>query len=62
MLRIDNGNEFWFARFDKLYKENGIKRHNTTPYITYYNEFVEQMNMALIERARSMLSGIELPT
>jgi hypothetical protein len=32
VLRAKNGSDFYPVDFDKLYKENGIERHNTNPY------------------------------
>jgi transposase InsO family protein len=60
VLRTDNGGEFCSTEFDKFCKENGIERHKTTPYTPQQNGVAEWMNRTLMERARSMLSGVNL--
>jgi transposase InsO family protein len=50
--RIDNGAEF--------YKKCGIARQKTTPYTPQQNGVAERMNMTLMEKARSMISGAKL--
>jgi IS30 family transposase len=59
VIRTDNGIEFCFAEFDRFCK-NDIERHKTTPYTPQQNEVVEHMNKMLMERVRSMLSGVGL--
>jgi len=60
VLRIDNGGEFCGKVFDHLYRQHDINRHNTTPYTPQQNEVVERMNITLMDKARSMLSGAGL--
>jgi hypothetical protein len=52
LLRKDNGGEF--------YKKCGIERKKTTPYTPKKNGFAERMKKTLMEKARSMLSDVEL--
>ena len=60
MLRKDNGGEFCKKEFEEFCKKCGIAQHKTTPYTPKKNGVVERMNKMLMERARSMLSGVEL--
>eukprot|EP00253_Pinus_taeda_P031586 PITA_31586 len=59
-LRTDNGDEFTSKEFDNYCKDARIERHKTTVYTPQQNRVVERMNMALLERARSMLSNTNL--
>ena len=59
-LRTDNGGEFTSVEFEKYCKYEGIVRHKTNLYTPHQNGVVERMNMALLERARSMLSNANL--
>lgn len=59
-LRIENGSEFCLEKNDRFCKDHGITRHKTTPYTPLQNRVVERMNKTLMERARSMLSGVGL--
>jgi hypothetical protein len=52
VLRTDNGGEFC--------KKCGIARQKTTPYTPQQNGVAERMNITLMEKARSMLSGVRL--
>ena len=60
VLRTDNGGEFCEKEFEKFCKECGIERQKKTPYTPQQNGFAERMNMSLMEKARSMLSGARL--
>jgi transposase InsO family protein len=60
VLRTDNGGEFCGNEFEELCKKCGIERKKTTPYTPQQNGVVERMNKMLMERARSMLSGVRL--
>jgi hypothetical protein len=60
VLRIDNGGEFYGNAFKVFCKKCGIARQNTTPYTPQQNGVVERMNMTLMEKSRSILSGAEL--
>jgi transposase InsO family protein len=60
VLRTDNGGEFYRNEFEELCKKFGISRKNTTSYTPQQNGVTERMNMKLMEKERSMLSGAEL--
>ena len=60
VLRTDNGREFFSKEFEEFYKKCGIVRQKTTPYTPQQNGVAERMNKTLMERARSMLSGVGL--
>ena len=59
-MRIDSGGEFCENEFNKLYKQHSIDRSNTTPYTAQQNKVHEKMNRTLMEKARSMLSDVDL--
>ena len=59
-LRTDNGGEFCKKDFEEFCKKCGIAQQKTTPYTPQQNRFAERMNRTLMEKARSMLSGIGL--
>ena len=59
-LRTDNGDEFTSLEFEKYCKEKRIVRHKINVYTPQQNGVAERMNMALLERARSMLSNAKL--
>ena len=59
-LRTDNGGEFCSNDFDTFCKDCDIKREKTTLYSPPQNGVAERMNMTLMEKARSMLSGVGL--
>jgi hypothetical protein len=46
--------------FEEFYKKCGIARQKNTPYTPQQNGFAQRMNMILMEKARSMLSGVGL--
>jgi hypothetical protein len=46
--------------FEEFCKKCGIARQKTTPYTHQQNGVAERMNMTLMEKERSMLSGAEL--
>ena len=60
VLRTDNGGEFCGNEFEEFCKKCGIERKNNTPYTPQQNGVAERMNMTLMEKERSMLSGVEL--
>eukprot|EP00253_Pinus_taeda_P030219 PITA_30219 len=59
-LRIDNGGEFCSKEFEEFCKKCGIARQKSTPYTPEQNGVAERMNKTLMERERSMLSGVGL--
>jgi hypothetical protein len=60
VLRTDNDGEFCGKEFNQFCKQCSISRQNTTPYTPKQNGFVERMNRTLMDKARSMLSGVGL--
>jgi transposase InsO family protein len=62
VLRTDNGGEFYGNEFEEFCKKCGIARQKTTPYTPQQNGVAERMNMTLMEKARSMLSGVWVRT
>ena len=60
MLRTDNGGEFCNKEFEEFCKKCGISWQKTTTYTPHQNGVAERMNKTLMERARSMLSGVGL--
>jgi transposase InsO family protein len=60
VLRIDNGGELCGNEFEEFCKKCGIERQNTTPYTPQHNGVAKRMKMTLMEKSRSMLSGVEL--
>jgi transposase InsO family protein len=60
VLRIDIVVEFCGKEFDQFCKKCGIERQNTTPYTPHQNGVAERMKKTLMDKARSILSGVEL--
>eukprot|EP00253_Pinus_taeda_P030595 PITA_30595 len=60
VLKTDNGGEFCSKEFEEFCKKCGIARQKTTPYTPKQNGVAERMNKTLMERERSMLSGVGL--
>eukprot|EP00253_Pinus_taeda_P021488 PITA_21488 len=58
VMRTDNDGEFCSNEFEEFCKNCSIARQNTTPYTPQQNGVAERMNKTLMERARSMLSGV----
>jgi len=58
--RTDNGGEFCSKEFEELCKKCGIAWQKTIPYTPEKNGVAERMNKKLMERERSMLSGVGL--
>eukprot|EP00253_Pinus_taeda_P019758 PITA_19758 len=58
VLRTDNGVEFCSKEFEEFYTKRDIAQQKTTPYTPQQNGVTERMNKTLMERARSMLSGV----
>ena len=57
MLRTNNCGEFCKKEFEEFYKKFGIAWQKTTPYTPQQNGVVERMNITLMLKERSMLSG-----
>jgi transposase InsO family protein len=60
VLRTDNGGELCGKEYDQFYKQCGIARQNTTPYTPEKNGVAERMNRTLMDKERSILSGVRL--
>jgi hypothetical protein len=60
VLRTDNGGELCGNEFIDFCKKCGIARQKTTPYTPKQNGVAEMMNRTLMEKARSILSGVKL--
>jgi hypothetical protein len=60
VLRTNNGGEFYGNEFEEFCKKCGIARQKTNPYTPQQNGVVERMNRTLMEKARCILSGVEL--
>jgi hypothetical protein len=60
VLRTDNGGEFYGNEFEEFCKKCGIARKKTIAYTPQQNGVAERMNKTLMEKSRSMLSGVEL--
>jgi len=58
VLMKDNGGEFCKKEFEQFCKKCGIAWQKTTPYTPQQNGVAEIMNRMLMEKARSMLSGV----
>jgi len=59
-LRTYTRSEFTYLEFENNCKEARIEMHKTTIYTTQKNGMDKHMNMALLERAMSMLSNAKL--
>jgi hypothetical protein len=59
-VKTDNGGEFRGKEFEQFCKQCGTTRQNTTPYTPQQNGVYERMNITLMDKARSMLSGAGL--
>jgi hypothetical protein len=59
VFRIDNGGEFCGNEFEEIHRCK-IERKNATPYTPQWNGLAERMNMMLMGKVRSMLSGARL--
>jgi transposase InsO family protein len=57
---MDNGGELCRNEFKELCKKCGIARKKTTPYTPQQNGVAKRMNRMLMEKERSMLSGVGL--
>nr|GEU85354.1 hypothetical protein [Tanacetum cinerariifolium] len=60
-LRTDHGGEFTSKEFANFCEENGIVRHLTAPYSPQQNGVVERRNRTVMEMARSLLKGRNVP-
>jgi hypothetical protein len=60
VLRNDNNGEFYGKEFDQFCRQCGIACQNTTPYTPQQNGVAQRMNRTLMDKGRSMLSGVVL--
>jgi transposase InsO family protein len=60
VLRTDNGGELYRNEFEEFCKKCGIESQKTNPYTPQQNGVAERLNMTLMEKSKSMLSGVEL--
>jgi transposase InsO family protein len=59
-MRTNNGGELRGKEFDQFCKKCGITHQNTTPYTPHQNVISERMNKTLMDKERSMFSGVGL--
>jgi hypothetical protein len=60
-LHIDRGTEFCNNNFDNFLADRAIAYETSTSYTPQQNSFIERDNMTVMEMARSMLLGQNLP-
>lgn len=60
-IRTDNGREYLSNEFAEILKNSGIKYQTTISYNPQQNGVAERANRTIVERARSMLIGADLP-
>ena len=61
ILRTDNGGEYISKEFETFLKKKGITHELTVPYSPQKNGVAERFNRTLIEMARSMMHGKDVP-
>ena len=59
-MRYANVGEYYSNKFKYFYKKYGIVRHKNNPYTPQQNEVEEILNRSLMEKVRSILSGVGL--
>jgi hypothetical protein len=59
-MRTDNDGELYGKGFNHFNKQCGIESKNTTPYTPQQNGFSKRMNKKLMDKERSMLSGVRI--
>eukprot|EP01018_Ginkgo_biloba_P000012 Gb_36863 [translate_table: standard] len=60
VLRSYNGGEYTSKEFNQYYKDRGIQRKLTTAYTPQQNGVAERMNRTLVEKAKTMMTGINV--
>jgi hypothetical protein len=60
-LRSDRGREYLSTEFDRYLKDQGIKRQLTVHHSPQQNSVTECLNRTLVEHARAMLLGQDMP-
>ena len=61
VLRTDHGGELILAEFQDFCMSHGIKKKLTVRYTPEYNGVAERGNKSMVEMARSMLEGRNVP-
>ena len=61
ILRTDGGGEYINGQFKELLKNQGIRHQVTAPYTPQQNGVAERFNRTVVEMARMMLHGANLP-
>nr|CCA28129.1 putative polyprotein [Albugo laibachii Nc14] len=59
-LRSDNGEKYVNIKFANVCRNSGMIHQTTVPYSPQQNELAERMNRTLTERARCMLSHMQV--
>ena len=59
--RSDNGGEYTSNEFKYFCREVGIKRELKTPYNPQQNGVAERKNISIVEAAKAMIHGQNLP-
>ena len=60
-MRVDRGSEFINQTLKAWFDENGLEIQTTAPYSPSQNGIAERMNRTLVELARAMIKGQNLP-
>lgn len=60
-IRSDNGSEYVCSKLQDFFDEKGIKHERSAPYTPQQNGLAERTNRILIEKARCMMAGMNLP-
>ncbi|MEN7973604.1 MAG: reverse transcriptase domain-containing protein, partial [Verrucomicrobiota bacterium] len=60
-LRSDNGGEYTSNQFERYLRQKGIQHQLTVPKTPQQNGVAERLNRTLVETARCLLSGANLP-
>jgi transposase InsO family protein len=60
-LRTDGGGEYVSNEFAKFCEQEGIVHEVIAPYTPQHNEIAERKNRSIMNMARSMLKGKEMP-
>jgi transposase InsO family protein len=55
VLRTDNGGEFTAVEFASYCADEGVQRHNSTPYIPQQNDVIKRRNRTVVLMARTLL-------
>eukprot|EP01018_Ginkgo_biloba_P002375 Gb_15908 [translate_table: standard] len=61
VVRSNNGGEYTSKKFNQYCKDHGIQRQLTVAYTPQQNGMVERMNRTLVEKAKTMMIGRNVP-